>query len=72
MAKNLKLKAARVQLDLSQEALAERIGISRQTVHLIERGDYNPSLRLCLHWARPWMSCFGVRRGQNELEVELV
>ena len=48
MAKNLKLKAARVQLDLSQEALAERVGISRQTVHLIERGDYNPSLRLCL------------------------
>ena len=53
MAKNLKLKAARVQLDLSQEALAERVGISRQTVHLIERGDYNPSprLRLQICWA---------------------
>ena len=51
--KNLRLKAARAGLDLSQEALAAQIGVSRQTINLIEKGDYNPSLRLCLQicWA---------------------
>lgn len=48
MAKNLKLKAARAGQDLSQEELAERVGVSRQTINLIERGDYNPTLKLCL------------------------
>ena len=46
--KNLKLKAARAAMDLSQEALAERVGVSRQTIHAIERGDYNPTIRLCI------------------------
>ena len=46
--KNLRLKAARAELDLSQEELAHRAGVSRQTINMIERGDYNPSLNLCL------------------------
>ena len=46
--KNLKMKAARVALDLSQQALAEVVGVSRQTINSIEKGDYNPSLRLCI------------------------
>lgn len=48
MAKNLKLKAARAGLDLSQEELAQKVGVSRQTINMIERGDYNPTLNLCL------------------------
>lgn len=46
--KNLKMKAARIEKDLSQEELAKRIGVSRQTVGLIELGKYNPSLKLCI------------------------
>ena len=48
MAKNLKLKAARAELDYSQEDLARKVGVSRQTVNMIERGDYNPTLKLFL------------------------
>ena len=48
MKKNLRLKAARAELDLSQEELARKAGVSRQTINMIERGDYNPSLHLCL------------------------
>lgn len=46
--KNLRLKAARAGKDLSQQALAELVGISRQTINAIEKGDYNPTIRLCI------------------------
>ncbi len=46
--KNLKLKVARVEKDLSQEELANIVGVSRQTIGLIEAGKYNPSLNLCI------------------------
>lgn len=46
--KNLRLKAARAAKDLSQQELADRIGVTRQTIHAIEKGDYNPTIRLCL------------------------
>jgi len=46
--KNLRLKAARAAKDLSQQELADLIGVSRQTVNAIEKGDYNPTIRLCL------------------------
>ena len=45
--KNLKLKAARAALDLSQQDLAEMVGVSRQTINSIEKGDYNPTINLC-------------------------
>ena len=45
--KNLKLKAARAAMDLSQQQLAEAVGVSRQTVNAIEKGDYNPTINLC-------------------------
>ena len=45
--KNLRLKAARAAKDLSQQALAEKVGVSRQTINAIEKGDYNPTIRLC-------------------------
>ena len=45
--KNLKMKAARAAKGLSQEQLADRVGVSRQTINAIERGDYNPTVNLC-------------------------
>ena len=46
--KNLRMKAARAAKGLSQEQLAERVGVSRQTINAIEKGDYNPTVRLCV------------------------
>ena len=46
--KNLKMKAARAGMDLSQEELAELVGVPRQTIGMIEAGKYNPTLNLCL------------------------
>ena len=46
--KNLRLKSARAAKDLSQQQLAELVKVSRQTISAIEKGDYNPTIRLCL------------------------
>ena len=46
--KNLRLKAARAALDLSQQALADEVGVSRQTINAIESGDYIPTVNLCI------------------------
>jgi putative transcriptional regulator len=46
--KNLKIKLARVAADLSQEQLSKAVGVTRQTIGLIETGNYNPTLKLCL------------------------
>ncbi len=48
MAKNLKLKAARAAMDLTQEELAVKVHVTRQTINAIEKGDYNPSINLCI------------------------
>ena len=45
--KNLMLKAARAAMDLSQQDLADAVSVSRQTIGAIEKGDYNPSIKLC-------------------------
>ena len=44
MPKNLKLKAARAEKDMTQAALAEAVGVSRQTINAIEKGEYNPTI----------------------------
>ena len=46
--KNLRLKAARAAMDMSQQQLADAVGVSRQTVNAIEKGDYNPTINLCI------------------------
>ena len=47
MARNIAIKVARAQKDMTQKALAEAVGISRQTVNAIEQGEYNPTIKLC-------------------------
>ncbi|MEJ2595128.1 MAG: helix-turn-helix transcriptional regulator [bacterium] len=49
---NLKLKIARVEKGLSQQELADLVEATRQTIGLIEKGKYNPSLNLCIKIAR--------------------
>ncbi|KAF0465122.1 helix-turn-helix domain-containing protein [Pediococcus acidilactici] len=46
--KNQRLKIARLEKDLSQAELANLIGVTRQTIGLIEAGNYNPTLKLCV------------------------
>ena len=46
--KNLELKSARALKDMSQEDLAKAVNVSRQTINAIEKGDYNPTINLCI------------------------
>ena len=46
--KNLKMKSARAAKDLSQQQLADLVGVSRQTINAVEQGTYNPTIRLCI------------------------
>lgn len=48
MAKNKRMKLARIEKDLSQEQLAEIVEVTRQTISMIESGKFNPSLKLCV------------------------
>ena len=55
--KNLKMKSARVAKDLTQQGLADAIGVSRQTISAIEKGDYNPTIKS--------VYCYLQNSGQN-------
>ena len=46
--KNKKLKLARLERDMSQADLAQAVGVTRLTIGLIESGNYNPTLKLCV------------------------
>ena len=48
MAKNLRIKSARAALDMSQDELAKKAGVTRQTISAVENGDYNPTIKLCI------------------------
>jgi putative transcriptional regulator len=50
--RNMKLKLARIEKNLSQQELADRVDVTRQTIGLIERGNYNPTLNLCIRIAK--------------------
>lgn len=47
ISRNIKIKMARAEFDMTQKALADAVGVSRQTMNAIEQGDYNPTIRLC-------------------------
>ena len=49
---NMKLKLARIEKELSQQDLADRVDVTRQTIGLIEKGNYNPTLNLCIKIAK--------------------
>jgi putative transcriptional regulator len=55
------LKVARVQVNLTQQQLAEKVGVTRQTISLIEKGKYNPTLKLCLE------ICYAVDKTLDEI-----
>lgn len=63
MAKNLKLKAARAALDMTQADLAAVVGVSRQTINAIEKASTTPpstsAAASARCWARHWTSCSG-------------
>ncbi|WPC44620.1 helix-turn-helix transcriptional regulator [Clostridium sp. JS66] len=46
--KNKRMKMARIQCDMKQEDLAREVGVTRQTIGMIESGNYNPTLKLCV------------------------
>lgn len=46
--RNLKMKFKRIELNISQTELARRTGVTRQTIGLIEAGEFNPSIKLCI------------------------
>lgn len=48
MPRNIAIKVARAQKDITQKDLAEAVGVSRQTINAIEQGEYNPTIKLCL------------------------
>lgn len=47
MARNIAIKVARAEKDMTQTRLAALVGISRQTMNAIEQGEYNPTIKLC-------------------------
>lgn len=49
---NKQMRMARVALDLTQQDLAKQVGVSRQTISMIEAGDHNPTLNLCIDICR--------------------
>lgn len=46
--KNKRMKIARIELDMKQDDLAKVVGVTRQTIGMIESGNYNPTLNLCI------------------------
>lgn len=48
----MKMKLARIEKNLTQQELADLVGVTRQTIGLIEKGDYNPTLKLCTKIAK--------------------
>jgi len=55
------LKVARIQANLTQQQLAEKVGVTRQTISLIEKGKYNPTLKLCLE------ICYALNKTLDEI-----
>jgi putative transcriptional regulator len=45
----MNLKLARIEKNLTQQELADIVGVTRQTIGLIEKGTYNPTLKLCIN-----------------------
>ena len=46
--KNVRMKQRRTELGFKQADLAQMVGVARQTISLIESGEFNPSIKLCV------------------------
>ena len=68
--KNRKMKAARAELELSQEELAKIVGVTRQTINLIELGNYNPTLNLCISICKALNKTLNDLFSKEEMEGE--
>ena len=72
IARNIRIKVARAEKDMTQKALAEAVGISRQTMNAIEQGEFNPTIRLCRAICRvlgkSLDDLFGEEEPQNEYQ----
>lgn len=44
-----RIKLRRIELDMTQVELGKLVGVTRQTIGLIESGKYNPTLSLCIN-----------------------
>ena len=54
--KNMRLKLARVEMNLSQEELAAKVNVTRPTINLLEGGKFNPSLQLCIRICKVYIT----------------
>ena len=63
--KNKRMKIARIECDMNQEDLARAVGVTRQTIGMIESGNYNPTLNLCIS------ICKALGKTLNELLIVL-
>ena len=45
---NQKMRKARLEKNMSQGELAKVVGVARQTINMVENGEYNPTLSLCV------------------------
>ena len=72
MGKNRRMKIARVEKDLSQEQLAAAVGVTRQTISMIESGRFNPSLQLCIAICRALDRTLDQLFWEEEAEKETV
>jgi len=70
MSKNLALKAARAQKDMTQKDLASAVGVSRQTINSIEQGEYNPTIRLCRSICRALEKTLDEIFGEDDIDEE--
>lgn len=55
------VKLARLEAGMTQQELADKAEVTRQTISLIEKGEYNPSLNLCLE------ICYAVNKSLDDL-----
>jgi DNA-binding XRE family transcriptional regulator len=69
-----KVRAARAVLDLSQDQLAKKIGLTQKSIHRIEQGSVQPTLRTIVKiqrfWAEQGISFENLRNGGFRLAVE--
>ena len=68
--KNLKLKTVRTAMDMSQQQLADAVGVTRQTIGMIKAGKYNPLSIFAYQYARFWAKHLTIFFGKAKTTVK--